>query len=111
RAGAQNGWAAGKTTAMQRTTRTLAVAMRRGQMVTKVLIVDTTLHLGHPLLSYRSSRSDLEVRFFDERPFIESLQRSRVNKVLYRMLGRRPVSAWPLNARLLDEALKYRPDV
>jgi spore maturation protein CgeB len=80
-------------------------------MATKVLIVDTTIYLGRPLLSIGPPTAGLDVRLFDEAPFVKLLQSSPAHKLIYRALGRRPLSAWALNNKLCREAAEFRPDV
>src|SRR4051794_12098035 len=108
---------AGRITARERarTTReSLQPAAPQGasdRMTTKVLIVDSTLHLGRPLLSFSPPAAGFDVSVFDDAPFVAPLQNRPAHKVLYRMLGRRPVSAWMLNRRLYEHAAEYRPDI
>jgi spore maturation protein CgeB len=77
----------------------------------KVLIVDTTIYSGQPLLSFSPPKPGVNVSLFDEQPFMRPLHTRRAHKVIYRLLGRRPATAWGLNARLLQAAMDCRPDV
>jgi spore maturation protein CgeB len=76
-----------------------------------VLIVDTTIYAGRPLLSFQPPKPGLTVSTFDEAPFIRPLHTRRVHKAIYRLMGRRPPTAWDLNARLVEAAEGCRPDV
>ncbi len=53
----------------------------------------------------------MDVRVFDQQPHIQPLVDRYSHRAAYRLLGRRPISAWKLNARLLECAEAYRPDV
>ena len=77
----------------------------------RVLIVDTTLHLGEPLLSFEPSRIPASVSYFDEAPYVKPLGTSVPHKIVYRILGRRPATAWQLNSRLLQVASECLPHV
>lgn len=77
----------------------------------KILIVDTTMCLGQPLLSFVPRRSGAQIMYFDEAPYVKPLQTSLTHKVIYRICGRRPATAWAYNARLLQVALECRPDL
>jgi hypothetical protein len=76
-----------------------------------VLIVDTTIYSGRPLLSFHPPKPGLTVSTFDEAPFLRPLHAKRVHKAIYRLMGRRPATAWELNARLLETAESCRPAV
>ena len=76
-----------------------------------VLIVDTTIYSGQPLLSFQPPQPGVNLSLFDDTPYIRPLQTRRAHKVIYRLLGRRPATAWALNARLLEVAADSRPDV
>jgi spore maturation protein CgeB len=76
-----------------------------------VLIVDTTIHLGRPLLSFQPPRAGVNVSLFDDQPYLKPLHTRLAHKMIYRLLGRRPATAWALNARLLEAAVDSRPDV
>src|SRR5262245_37731639 len=76
-----------------------------------VLIVDNTIYTGQPLLSFRPARPGVNVSLFDEQPYLAPLHAKRTHKVVYRLLGRRPATAWALNARLIEAASACRPDV
>ena len=66
--------------------------------------MDTTIYLGQPLLAFEPPRTEASVSYFDEAPYVRPLGTSLAHKMLYRVLGRRPVSAWVLNTRLLEVA-------
>jgi spore maturation protein CgeB len=76
-----------------------------------VLILDTTIYSGRPLLSFQPPKAGLTVSTFDEAPFVRPLHTQRAHKALYRLMGRRPATAWELNARLMEAAQSSRPDV
>jgi spore maturation protein CgeB len=76
-----------------------------------VLIVDTTIYTGLPLLAWQPPKPGVTVSMFDEEPYIRPLHTKRAHKVIYRLMGRRPITAWALNARLLAAAAECRPDV
>jgi hypothetical protein len=76
-----------------------------------ILIVDTTIYSDQPLLSLQPPKHGLNVALFDEAPYLRPLHTRRSHKVIYRLLGRRPATAWSLNARLLKAAAHSRPDV
>jgi spore maturation protein CgeB len=77
----------------------------------KVLIVDTTIYSGRPLLSFQPPQPGIQVWTFDEEPFVRPLHTKRLHRLLYRLRGRRPMTAWMLNARLLEVAAEHRPDL
>ena len=81
------------------------------EQVMKVLIVDNTIYSGKPLLSFVPRRGAAQVTYFDEAPYLKPLHTSLAHKVVYRVLGRRPATAWALNRRLLEAASECRPDV
>ncbi len=76
-----------------------------------VLIVDTTIYSGQPLLSFQPPHPGVNVSLFDDAPYIKPLQTRGTHKIIYRLLGRRPATAWALNARLLEVAADCRPTV
>ena len=78
----------------------------------KILIVDTTIYdRGQPLLSFVPRRSAAEITYFDETPYHNRLRTSLAHKVIYRVLGGRPATAWAYNARLLKLASECRPEL
>jgi len=76
-----------------------------------VLIVDTTIYSGQPMLSFRPPKPGVNAAVFDEQPYTAPLLTKRAHKLIYRLLGRRPATAWALNSRLLQTAAACRPDV
>jgi len=81
--------------------------------IVKLLIVDSTVYMGRgrPMLSFEPRLSNARVSYFDEAPYLTPLHTQLTHKIVYRLLGRRPATAWALNARLLEVAAEYRPDV
>jgi spore maturation protein CgeB len=76
-----------------------------------ILVVDTTIYSGRPLLSFQPPKYGVRVSTFDEEPYVRPLQTGRAHKAIYRLMGRRPVTAWKLNARLLDAAADCQPEL
>jgi len=85
--------------------------IERGSSDVNVLIVDTTIYSGQPLLSFQPPEPGYNVSMFDEAPFVRPLHTKRTHKAIYRLMGRRPATAWELNARLVEAAESCRPDV
>jgi glycosyltransferase involved in cell wall biosynthesis len=82
----------------------------------RVLLLDTTAYAPSSPLFLEAleevSRADgHEFAFFDEAPYVRSLNRSQVRRAAYRLLGRLPLARWRLNQDLLKKALEFRPDV
>lgn len=78
----------------------------------RILYYETSAYApssGHFLEALQASGR--EFRFFDEAPFLAGLRRSRWQRVVFRLLGRRPLGAWALNRALLAAAVEFRPDV
>ena len=72
---------------------------------------DQLYESGQPLLSFVPRQSGAQVTYFDEAPYLKPLHTSLTHKMMYRVLGRRPATAWALNGRLLEVAAECRPDV
>jgi spore maturation protein CgeB len=77
----------------------------------KILIVDTTIYTGRPLLAFVPPTGGLTVSYFDQAPYLRRVNSSWQQKIIYRLLGRRPATAWSLNRELVDIASQCRPDV
>jgi spore maturation protein CgeB len=77
----------------------------------KILIVDTTILTGRPLLAFVPPRAGLSISYFDEARYLRQVHSSWQHKIIYRLLGRRPATTWSLNRELLDVASQCRPDV
>jgi hypothetical protein len=78
----------------------------------RILLVDTTLYgPTTPLFRDAVAASGHTLRFVDEGPFLEPLEHSLLQKVAYRLRGRRPLSYGRFNRTLVDEARAFRPDV
>jgi len=78
----------------------------------RILLVDTTQYQPtSPLFLDAVAASGHDYRFVDEGPFLRPLDRSLLHKIGYRLLHRRPLTAWRLNRVLRDEARSFLPDV
>jgi len=82
----------------------------------RILLVDSTLYApSSPLfleaLQELSVERGFEYSFVDEAPFLRPLSTSLIHKVVFRLLGRRPLTYWALNRKLLVEVRRFRPDL
>jgi hypothetical protein len=82
----------------------------------RILLVDTSAYYpASPLfleaLKELGASEGLQHDFMDEGLFFGSLRKSRVHRLVFRLLGRRPWNYWAYNATLLQSARAFRPDV
>ncbi|HEU5103053.1 MAG TPA: hypothetical protein VFU22_28720, partial [Roseiflexaceae bacterium] len=62
---------------------------------------------------FRDALTDLGhyFSFLDENSFLRPLRSSKMHKIAYRLLGRRPLTYWALNRQIIRLARMFRPEV
>jgi spore maturation protein CgeB len=85
-------------------------------MIMRILLVDTSQYYpSSPMflesLEELSKEKICHFEFFDIARFLRPVEHSTVHKILYRLLGRRPVTYWVLNHALLTLVRDFCPDV
>ncbi len=82
----------------------------------RILLVDTTQYYPtSPLfleaVQQLAGEHGYDYEFFDEARFLKPGRWPLVHKIVYRLLGRRPLAYWAYNQSLLESARSFRPDV